>query len=73
MDKVQVKKPGRKPRNQKAFDRIIALEKGESLIMKVKDWKLATPPGANIIRRYTNREFQVQTLIDDSGWQITAL
>ena len=73
MNNIKVKKPGRDPKNQKAFDKINSLKKGEFMIMKKKDWKMKTLPGAHIIRRYTNREFKVETLLDESGWVITAL
>ncbi len=73
MKEIKVKKPGRDPKNQKAFDKINNIAPGYYLIMKKKDWKMKTLPGAHIIRRYTNREFKVETLLDESGWVISAL
>ncbi len=73
MKEIKVKKPGRDPKNTKAFTVIDKIPKGKFIIMKKKDWKMKTLPGAHIIRRYTNREFKVETLLDESGWVISAL
>lgn len=70
---IKVKKPGRDPKNTTAFHKIARIPKGEFIVMKKKDWKMKTLPGAHIIRRYLNREFKVETLLDESGWKITAL
>ena len=73
MNDIQVKKTGRRSINTKAFETISKIKKGSFIIFPKKDWKLMTLPGAHILRRHTGREFQVQTLLDDSGWKITAL
>lgn len=71
--KVKVKKPGRKSVNQKNYKQIAAIKKGDSLVVKRKDWNIKTVPGQHMLRRNIGREFKVETLIDDSGWLITAL
>lgn len=68
--KPETKKPGRKRINQKAFDMILANGREETL-MKRKDWKLVTPPGAHLLRKYLKKEYVVATLKDDSGWLIS--
>ena len=73
MTNILVKKKGRRPRNKEAFDKIDELKQGEFMILLKGDWNLKTLPGAHIIRRYTNREFKVETLMDETGWRITAL
>lgn len=70
---IEVKKRGPGTPNKKAIDKINKLKKGEHLILKKKEWLLATLPGAYILRSHLNREFKVQTLVDESGWKITAL
>lgn len=66
---MQVKKKGRKPINDRAFTKIREAGRKEVLVTR-KEWKLVTPPGAYILRKYLKAEYQVQTLIDDSGWVI---
>lgn len=73
MPNVKLVKKGRKPTNQDAFDKVGALKKGESLVIKKKDWKIKTPPGKNILRRHIGREYEVATLADKSGWFVKAL
>lgn len=70
---VEVKKKGKKTRNNSAFEKIALVKKGDFIILKNKDWEMKTPIGANIIRRRTGKEFKVETLADDSGWKVTAL
>lgn len=70
---IKVKRKGRKPSNAEAFEKINAVKKGDSLVVLRKDWKIKTVPGQHIIRRHTGREFKVETLIDESGWKVTAL
>lgn len=66
---MEVKPKGRKRTNQAAFD--VILKAGRKPVdIKKKDWKLATPPGAFILRKYLKREYEVRTLADDSGWRI---
>jgi len=69
----EVKKRGAKTPNEKALKIINAIEKGQSQILDKREWVIVTPPGAHILRRHLNREFKVESLIDDSGWKITAL
>lgn len=73
MADIEVKKKGKKTRNNDAFETISALVEGEFIVIKKKDWKMKTLPGSHLLRRRLHREFQVQTLKDDSGWKITAL
>lgn len=70
---IQVKRAGRKPTNEKAFNLIAAIKKGKFIIVLAKDWNLKTSPGRHIIRKHTGREFKVESLIDNSGWKCTAL
>lgn len=72
-EKIMVKRKGRKPSNAKAFDRISKVKKGDSIIVTRDEWQIKTVPGQHIIRRHTGREFRVETLLDDSGWKVTAL
>lgn len=69
----EVKKKGKRTRNNEAFNMINAVEKGKSMILFKHEWKLKTLPGMNIIRRRLKREFKVETLKDNTGWKITAL
>ncbi|MEE9409679.1 MAG: hypothetical protein V3V41_02000 [Candidatus Heimdallarchaeota archaeon] len=71
MDNIQVKKKGRKPRNTEAFDKISNVAVGEFIIITEEEWKIKPIPGAHVIRRYTDLEFKVETLADDSGWKLT--
>lgn len=73
MAEIEVKKKGKKTRNNEAFEKIAALKSGEFIVFKKKDWHMKTLPGSHLFRRRLLREFQVQTLKDDSGWKITAL
>ena len=70
--KQQTKKSGRKRINQKAFDKIASNTHKKTFITK-REWNLVTPPGAHILRKYLNREFKVETLVDNSGWIVTPL
>lgn len=65
----KVKSKGRKRMNQKAFDTILAAGRKKVVIMK-KEWKLATPPGAHLLRKYLKKEYKVQTIEGDIGWVI---
>ena len=73
MSEIQVKKKGRKPRNEAAFNRIKEVKVDEFIIIEKKEWKIMPIPGAHVIRRYTGLEFKVETLADDSGWKLTRL
>lgn len=70
---IEVKKKGKKTRNNTAFEKINAVKKGDFIILTKEEWDMSTLPGAHIIRRRLNREFKVETLKDDSGWKISAL
>ena len=65
----ELKPKGRKRTNQKAFDAIMAAGKSQCLITR-REWKLATPPGAHLLRKYLKREYLVRTLADNSGWVV---
>lgn len=65
----KLKPKGRKRTNQAAFDIILAAGKKEVVIMK-KEWKLATPPGAHLLRKYLKHEYRVRTIEGDIGWVI---
>jgi hypothetical protein len=67
---MDVKKKGRPRTNDEAFMRIVRAGNKKTVVKK-KEWKLATPPGAHILRKYLKREYKVETLADDSGWLIT--
>ena len=73
MNQIEVKKKGKKTRNNEAFEKIAAIKVGSFIVFKKKDWHMKTQPGSHLLRRRLGREFQVQTLKDDSGWKITAL
>ena len=66
---MEVKRKGRRPINEEAFEKIRRAGNKEVLIKK-EEWNLATPPGAHILRKVLNEEYQVNTLLDDSGWII---
>lgn len=70
---IEVKKPGRKSTNKKAFDMLLDTPKGDFIVIKKKDWTIKTKPGQHLIRKRTGREFKVETLVDESGWKCTAL
>jgi len=70
---IEVKKRGPGTPNKKAIEKIGNLKVGEHLILTKEEWLTVTPPGANVFRHFLNREFKIQTLVDDSGWKITAL
>lgn len=66
---MEVVKKGRKRTNAKALEKI-AEAKGSTVIISTKEWKLVTPPGAYILRKYLGREYLVRTLSDGTGWVI---
>lgn len=66
---MEVKKKGRRRINSKAFEKIGAAGK-DTIFINKKEWKLATPPGAHILRRYLKKEYKVQTAADNSGWVV---
>ena len=66
---MEVVKKGRKNTNTKAFEKIVSGGK-ETVIISKKEWKLATPPGAHILRQRLKKEYVVRTLADGSGWVI---
>lgn len=67
---MKTKPKGRKPINTAAFNKISSIDIGKSIIMQRKNWKLVVPPGAHILRKYFRREYEVRSLIGDSGWII---
>ena len=73
MRDIEVKKKGKKTRNNVAFERLAETQPGSFIIFKKNEWEMKTIPGAHLIRRRLGREFKVETLKDDSGWKITAL
>ncbi len=60
-------------KTRKVYRLLLKLKKGAFIIVKKEQWDLSTVPGAWIIRKYTGREFKVQTLISRKGWKITSL
>jgi len=70
---ITVKTKGRVPSNDKAFARILATPKGEFIIIKNREWKLKTPVGSHIIRKYIKIETKIETLANDLGWKVTIL
>lgn len=64
---LEVKKKGRPRTNEEAFIRI-ARAGFKKVIIKKKEWKLATPPGAHLLRKYLKNEYKVNSLADNSGW-----
>jgi hypothetical protein len=73
VEEIQVKKKGKKTRNNAAFEKINAVKVGDFIVLKNEEWEMGTLPGAHIIRRRLGREFKVETLKDETGWVITAL
>lgn len=67
----ETKKPGPRPINTDAFNKIKTLGIGKMMVMQKKQWKLIAPPGAIILRRRLGREYEVKSLVDDSGWLIS--
>lgn len=67
---MKTKPKGRKLINTAAFNKISSIDIGKSIIMQRKNWKLVVPPGAHILRKYLRREYEVRSLIGDSGWII---
>lgn len=70
---IQTIKKGPRFTNNKAFEKIDILAIGEKTVLSKKEWSFKTPPNAFVIRRRLQREFKVETLQDNSGWQITAM
>jgi len=66
---VNLVSKGRPRMNQKAFDKILAAKKGEVIITN-KEWKLATPPGAHLLRKYLKTEYIVRTVAGKKSWLI---
>ncbi len=64
---METKKVGRKRINQPAFDKI---DGRKQVFITRKEWKLVTPPGAHLLRKYLGKEYVVRTAVDDSGWLI---
>ena len=73
MNDIKIIKRGRPVKEPEIFKTFLELKQGSFMILKKEDWKYKTLPGAHIIRRHTNREFKVETLINGIGWKITAL
>lgn len=67
---MNVKRKGRKPINTEALD-WIEKQKKKTFTLTRDMWRLATPPGAHILRKKLGMEFKVQSLIDNSGWILT--
>lgn len=70
---IETKKPGRKTSNAEALKKIVALKTGDSIVIKKKEWNTKTRPGQHMLRKQTGREFEVSTLLDETGWLVTAL
>lgn len=66
---MQIKKKGRKRTNEAAFEKIREAGR-ETVVILAREWKLVTPPGAYILRKYLGREYKVNTLVGDKGWAI---
>lgn len=66
---METVKKGRRPLNTKAFEKIRAAGKKRIIITR-KEWKLVTPPGAHILRKYLKAEYEVRTLVDGEGWLV---
>ena len=73
MNEIKVMKRGRPAKDDKIFKEFLKLKKGSFMILTKEAWNYKTLPGAHIIRRHTNREFKVETLVDETGWKVTAL
>lgn len=69
-NKPELVPKGRKRINQAAFDAILANGKEETFMKKDK-WKLVTPPGAHLLRKYLHKEYVVSSFSDRSGWLIS--
>lgn len=70
--KHEAVKKGRRPTNQRAFERIEAAGQKEIIISR-KEWKLATPPGKYLLRQRLGREYLVRTLANGKGWVIMTI
>lgn len=66
---MEVKKKGRKPTNEAAFQKIKNAGSKEVVLLR-SEWKLATPPGAYNLRQYLKAEYKVESLTNDRGWVI---
>ena len=66
---MEMVRKGRRPTNERAFRKIRDAGKMEVVITR-KEWLLATPPGAYIIRRNIGGEYSVRSLADGSGWLV---
>lgn len=66
---METKKKGRRPINTEAFD-FIRNQPTKQFVLPRYVWKLVTPPGAHILRKNIGKEYEVRTLMDDSGWLI---
>ncbi len=66
---MEVKKKGRRRTNEAALLKIQQAGNKRVAILR-KEWKLATPPGAYLLRKYLKKEYEVRTLEDNSGWLI---
>lgn len=65
---METVKKGRRRINQAALDRIKEAGRDRIIIQK-KDWKLKTPPGMHILRKYLKAEYRVQSLVA-GGWVV---
>lgn len=70
--KHETTKKGRRPINERAFEKIREAGRRE-VIIKRKEWKLATPPGAYLLRQRIGLEYVVMSLADGSGWVISSV
>ncbi len=70
---IEVVKKGPRTKDMKIFELLIKMKPGAYTILNKKDWHYKASPGAYMIRERTGREFQVQSLVDGSGWKITAM
>lgn len=66
---METVKKGRRPINAKAFE-AIRRAGAKEVIMCRGAWKLAIPPGRNILRQKLHAEYSVSRLADGTGWVI---
>ncbi len=71
--KPRLKSKGRPVRNNAIYAKINLLNKGESLVVKNKEWEQKATISRYLLRRRLAREFKVETLADESGFLVTAL
>lgn len=70
---METKKPGRVAKNQHIYKKVRSMKKGAKWVVMNKEWELQAPPTAYVVGKNSGRKVSVRTLIDGSGWVITAL